>query len=168
MIHYFCLHGIFPFSKSYPEIGNTCSTAKCRRRKSFEAWYYIGICVTLCLSFLSKSKAINVFPKDILKLKERDQSIQAKNELFCHVLVKIYLCNVSWKFFIKIENTWMREIKGQTPQLTLLYCGRTVRNSHRRCSITKAVLNNFAISTGNTCVGVSFLKSYRPKSLQLY
>ena len=44
-------------------------------------------------------------------------------------------------------------------QLTLLFCGRTVRSSHRRCSIKKAVLRNFAIYLGKTCVGVSFLKS---------
>ena len=35
---------------------------------------------------------------------------------------------------IKTESTWRREIKEQTPQLTLLYCGRTVRRS-RRCYI---------------------------------
>ena len=34
----------------------------------------------------------------------------------------------------------MREYKEQTPQLTLLYCGRTVRSSHRRCSIKKLFL----------------------------
>ena len=32
----------------------------------------------------------------------------------------------------------------------------------------KAVLKNFALSTGNTCVGVRFLKSCRPLDLQLY
>ena len=32
------------------------------------------------------------------------------------------------------------------------------RSSHRRCSIEKAVLKNFAIFTGNTCVGVSLIK----------
>ena len=63
---------------------------------------------------------------------------------------------------IKIESTQRREIKGQTPQLTLLYCGRTVRSSHRRCSIKKAALKNFAKSTGNTCVEVSFKKK-RPQ-----
>ena len=60
--------------------------------------------------------------------------------------VKNHLCNVLWKFFIKIESTWRREIKEEAPQLTLLYCdGRTIRNSHRRCSIKKAVLKNFTI-----------------------
>ena len=52
---------------------------------------------TLCVSFSSKSKAINVFPKHVLKSKARDQSIQASKKLFCHVIVKNYLCNVSWK-----------------------------------------------------------------------
>ena len=141
LMQYFCLHGILPFSKSYPEIESTWPTAKCRGRKSFDTWYYIVTCATLCVSFSSKSKAINVFPKHILKLKARDQSIQARKKLFCHVIVKNYLCNVSWKFLIKIESTWRREIKEQAPQLTLLYRGRTVRSSHQKCCIFK----NFAI-----------------------
>ena len=82
----------------------------------------------------------NVFPKNILKSKARDQSIQARKKLFCHVIVKNYLCNVLCKFFIKIESTWRREIKKQTPQLTLPYRGRTIRSSHRRCSIRKLFL----------------------------
>ena len=82
----------------------------------------------------------NVFPKNILKSKARDQSIQTRKKLFCHVIVKNYLCNVLCKFFIKIESTWRREIKEQTPQLTLLYRGRTIRSSHRRCSIRELFL----------------------------
>ena len=46
------------------------------------------------------------------------------------------------------------EIIEQTTTLTLLYCDRTVRSSHQRCSMKKAVLKNSAISTGSTCVGV--------------
>ena len=42
------LNPIFPFSKSYPEIESTWSTAKCMRRKYFHTWYYI---VTLCNAF---------------------------------------------------------------------------------------------------------------------
>ena len=80
--------------------------------------------------------------------------------LFCHVIVKNYLCNVLCNFLIKTESTWKREIKEQTPQLTLC-CGRTARSSHRRCSIKKSVLKNFVISTGSTCVGVFFKKSCR-------
>ena len=53
---------------------------------------YFGAMV--CVSFLSKSEAINVFPKHILKSNARDQSIEAKNKLFCHVIVKNYLCIV--------------------------------------------------------------------------
>ena len=140
LMQYFYLHGILLFSKSYPEIESTWPTAKCKGRKSFDTWYYIVTCATLCVSFSSKSKAINVFPKHILKSKARDQSIQARKKLFCHVIVKNYLCNVSWKFLIKIESTWRREIKEQAPQLTLLYRGRTVRSSHRRCCIRKLFL----------------------------
>ena len=32
---------------------------------------------------------------------------------------------------------WRWEIKEQSPPLTLLYCGRTVRSSHQRCCIRK-------------------------------
>ena len=63
--------------------------------------------------------------------------MQARKKLVCHVIVKNYLRNVSCKFLIKIESTRRREIKEQTPQLTLLHRGRTVRSSHRRCYIRK-------------------------------
>ena len=102
--------------------------------KSFD----IVFCATLCVSFSSNSKTM--FLQNILKSKARDQSIQAMKKLFCHVIVKNYLCNVSWKFLIKIESTWRREIKEQTLRLTLLYCGRTIRSSHRRCFIRKLFL----------------------------
>ena len=101
--------------------------------------------LTLCVSFSSKLKVINVFQKHIMKSKARDQSIQARKKLFCHVIVKNYLCNVLWKILIKIESTWRREIKEQAPQLTLLYRGRTVRSSHRRCCVRKLFLNSYSI-----------------------
>ena len=47
-----------------------------------------------------------------------------------------------------------------------MYCGRTFRSSHRRFSIKKVVLKNFTISTGNTCVGVPFLKSCLKKFIK--
>ena len=136
-MQYFCLRGILPFSKSYPETESTWPTAKCRGRKSFDTWYYIVTCATLCVSFSSKPKAINVFPKHILKLKARDQSIQAKKKLFCRGIVKKYLSNVPCKFFIKIKSTWRPE---QALLLTLLYHGRTVRSSHCRCCVRKLFL----------------------------
>ena len=134
-IQYFCLLGILPFSKSYPEIESFWPTTKCRGRKSFDMWYYIVLCETLCVSFSLNSKATNAFLKHILKSKARDQSIKARKKLFCQVIVKNYLCKVSCEFLIKIESIWRREIKEQSPQLTFLYCGRTARKSHRRCSI---------------------------------
>ena len=137
LMQYFCLHSILPFSKSYPKIESTWPTAKCRGRKSFDTWYYIVTCATLCVSFSSKSKAINVFPKHILKLKAHYQSIQVRKKLFCHVIIKNYFWNVSWKFLIKSESTWRRVIQQQAPQLTLLYYSRTVRSSHRMCCIRK-------------------------------
>ena len=129
-------------------------------------WYYIVVCATLCVSFSSKLKA-TIFPKDIQKSKASDKSIQARKKLFCH-LVNNYLWNVLCKFLIKIESTYWCKIKEQDTRTDLLYRGWTVRSRHWRCFIKKAVLKNFAISTGNTFGGVSFLKSCRPKGVQLY
>ena len=110
LMQYICLHGILPFSKSYPEIESTWPITRCRERNSFDTWYYTVTCATLCVSFSSKSKAIDVFPKHILKSEARNQSIQTSKKLFCHVIVKSYLRNVSWRFLIKIESTWRPEI----------------------------------------------------------
>ena len=136
-MQYFCLHSILPFSKLYPEIESTWATTKCSKRRSFDMWYYIVTCATICVSFSSKSKAINVFPKHISEIKSMWPINSSKKKLFCHVIVKNYMCNILQKFFIKIESTWMCKIKKQTPQLTLCYCGRTVRSSQQRCCIRK-------------------------------
>ena len=133
LMQYFFLHDILPFSKSYPEIESTWPTWKCRGRKSFDTRYYM--CATLCVSFSSKSKAINVFQNIFWNWKHA--TIQARKKLFCDVIVKNYLCNVSWKFLIKIGSRWRCE---QAPQLTLLYRVRTVRSSYRRCCIRKLFL----------------------------
>ena len=141
--------------------------SKCSRN---HITYYIVVCATLWLSFSSKSNITNVFPKYILKLEARDKSIQARNKLYCHLTVKDCLCNVLWKFLIKVESTRRGEIKEQAPsaQLILLHCGRSARSSHQRCSLKKAVFKNFVISTGNTFAGVSFLKSWKSEGLHLY
>ena len=91
------------------------STAKCRRRKSTDTWYNTVICATLCVNFLLKSKATNVFPKHILKSKAPDKSTQARRKMFCHVMVKNYLCNVLSKFLITFESTWRRKSKNKHP-----------------------------------------------------
>ena len=134
-------HFHVPFSKSYPETEATWPTAKCKRRNSFDTWYYMVTCAMLCVSFSSKSETINVFLKHLLKSKACDQSNQAGKKLICHVIVKSYSSNYLWKFLIKIESTWRRKIKEQATHLTLLYRGRTVRSSHRRwCCIRKLFL----------------------------
>ena len=72
--------------------------------------------------------------------------------MFCHVIVKNYLCNVSCKFLINIESTWRSEIKEQAPQSTY----------------KKAILKNFAISTGSNLCWSLFLKklpTFRPATL---
>ena len=116
------------------------STAKCRRRKSSDTWYYIVVCARLFVSFSPKSKATNAFPNHILKSKARDELIQARKKLLWHVIVKNYMCNVLCNFLIRFESTWRHKIKEQTPQLTLLCCGRTARSSHRKFSIKKLFL----------------------------
>ena len=58
--------------------------------------------------------------------------------------------------------TWRRKSNNKTPQLTLLHFGRTVRSSHRKCSIKKHFLKTFAIFPGkNLCwslFSITFLK----------
>ena len=156
---------MFPFFKWNPKIESAWPLTECRGKKSFETWYYIVTCATLCASFSTKSKAINVFPKHILKSKACDQSIQTTKRLFCHVIVRNYLCNVSLNFLIKIESTRRREIKEQAPQLTLLHHGRSVRSSHCRCCIRKLFLKILQYPRKHLCWGLFFKKN--PLNLQL-
>ena len=94
----FCLHGIAAFSKSYPEIESTWTTAKCKERKSFDAWYYIVTCATLCVSFSPKSKANNVLPKHskiqstwpINSSKEEIVLSRDNKELFVQRFLKVF------------------------------------------------------------------------------
>ena len=95
------------------------------------------------VSFSSKPKATNVFPKHILKSKSCDKSIKARKKLFCHLVIKNYLCKVLCKFLITIESMWRWKIKERAPELNLLYCSRTVRSSHWRCSIKKVNIAEF-------------------------
>ena len=89
--------------------------------------------------------------------------MQARMKLFCHVVVNNYLCNVLCTFLAKIESSWTREIKKQTLQLILLCCGRTVRSSHRRCSIKKLFLKNLQYPQ-ETLVLESLFKTFFKKS----
>ena len=101
-----------------PWNGKHLTNRKVQRKKVF--WHVIlhSKCAMLCVSFLSKSKAINVFPKHILKSKARDLSIQARKS--CHVIVKNYLCNVSWKFWSKSKTCGGAKSKNRHPRW--LYC----------------------------------------------
>ena len=102
-------------------------------------WHVIlHTCATLCVSFSSKSQIMNVAPKHILKPKARDQSNQARKKLICHVITKNHLSNVLWS------------------------------KSKPEVLCKKTTLKNFAVSTGNTCVGKYFKKICRPLDLQLY
>ena len=150
LMQYFCLQGILPLCKSYPEIESIWPTTKWKARKSFEMWYYIVTRVSLCVSFSSKSKAINVFPKHILKSKARDQSIQATKKLFCHVIVQNYSPNVA--FWSKLKARGGAKSKNRDPSSLYL----TVLGLSEAATGGKSILKNLAISTGNTCVGVYF------------
>ena len=87
------------------------------------------ICATLYVSFSSKSKATNVFPKHILKSKARDKLIQARKNFstFC----------VSFS-----SSSEAREGVKSNAYLTSLYCGSTVRSSHQRFSLKKLFLKS--------------------------
>ena len=95
-------------------------TAKCRRRKFCDTSYYI-ICAKLRVSFSSKLKATNVFPKHILKGKARDKLIRARKKLLYHVIVKTYLCNVLCKFLTNFEITWRNEWTNTPFDFTVLW-----------------------------------------------
>ena len=128
------------FSKIIPWIRKHLTNCKVHWKKVF--WHMIlhsFLCNALC-KFSSKPKAINVFPKHILKSKAHDKVTQARKKMICHVILKNYLNNVLWKFLIKIESTWRLEIKEQLPQLALLCHVRTVRSRHWWYCIRKLFL----------------------------
>ena len=106
-----------------------------RKMQGKKVFWYVILHIYLC-NFLSNY----CFSKTYSEIKSTWQSIQTRKKLFRHVIVNNYLCSVSRKFLIKIRSTWRREIKEQALQLTLLYRGRTIRNSHRRCRIRKLFL----------------------------
>ena len=98
LMQYFCLHNILSFSKSYPELESKWPTAKCRGRKSFDTGYYIVTCAMLCISFSSKLKATNVFPKHseiestwpINSSKEEIALSRDSKELFVQLFMKVF------------------------------------------------------------------------------
>ena len=119
-------------------------------------WYYILICAMLCICFSSKQKATNVFPKHISKSDACHQSIKAGKILFCCMIVKNYLCHALLQFLINIKSMWW--CFEQTSELSLLYCGRTVRSSHQRCFIKELFFKISQYSQESTSVGLAFWK----------
>ena len=163
LMQYFCLQSILLFPESYPETESTWPTTKCKGRKYFDMWYYSYLCNTLRKYFIKIES--NCFPKHILKSNGGEQSIQASKKLFCHVIVKNYLCSVSWKFLIKIERGGTKS-KNRHP--SWLYCTVMELSEATPEVLYKLFLNNFAVSTENTCAGVYFSKCCRPLDLRLY
>ena len=81
--------------------------------KSFDTWCYTVICATLFESFHKNRKQLMFFQNIFWSWK---QSIQVRKKLFCRVIVNNCVCNFLYKFLIKIESTWWREIKEQTSE----------------------------------------------------
>ena len=118
------------------------------------------------LRLLSKSKAINVFPKHILKSKARDQSNQARQKLFCLVVVKIIWAT----FHESFDENWKHvEMQNQrkAPQLTLLWYD--YQEQPPEVLYKKAILKDFARSTRipHLCGSLFFkiLQTFRPSTL---
>ena len=63
-----------------------------------------------------------------------------KKEIILPRDTKELLVQLLCKVLIKIESMWMRQIKEQTTQLTMLFRERTVRSNHWRCSLKKMFL----------------------------
>ena len=87
---------------------------------SYVILYYIVLCSTICVSFPSKSEATTVFPKHILKSKARDQSIQARKKVFCHVIVKNIYATFRVSFWPKSKARGGSKLKDRHP--SWLYC----------------------------------------------
>ena len=78
----------------------------------------------------------SAFKKSVKPWHSETESTWPRKRLFCHVIVKNYLCNALCQKVFD-QNRKNAEVRNQRTklQLTFLYCGRTVRSSHRRFSI---------------------------------
>ena len=88
---------MFWFPKIIPWNWKHLTNHKVKGKKVFWQVILNSSCATLCVSFSLKSKAINVFPKHILKLQACDQSNQARKKLVCHMIVRNYLSILVFK-----------------------------------------------------------------------
>ena len=78
-------------------------------------------CFSKTYSRIESTWSINASKEEIILLRD-------SKELFVQRFLKVF------------DQNWKREIKEEAPQLTLLYRGRAVRSSHRRCRIRKLFL----------------------------
>ena len=111
--------------------------AKLKKAEQNQNWNFHRHVFNAIFLFTQHSSVFQIIPWNWKQL--TNCKVQGK-KVFWHVILHSYLCNALFKFLIKIESTRRREIKKQAPQLTLLYRGRTVRSSHRRCCIRKLFL----------------------------
>ena len=93
-----------------------------------------------------------MFFQKILKSKACDQSIQARKKLFCHMIVKNYLCNVKVfdqnRKYVEAQN----QRTGNPVAFTVLW--QDNQTQPPELLYERAILKNFAISTGSTCIGI--------------
>ena len=90
--------------------------------------------------------------QNILKSKACDQSIQARKKLFCQMIVKNYLCKVKVfdqnRKYVGVQNQRI----GNPGDFTVPWQDNQMQPPE--LLYKRAILKNFAISTGKTCIGV--------------
>ena len=137
---------------------------KVQRKKIF--WHVIlhSKCATLCVSFSSKSKVIKCFSKTYSEIKSTWSINSSKEELVLSRDSKELFVQRFMKVLIKIENMWRREIKEQAPEVTLQYCGKTIRSSHWGCCTRKLFLKFCNTHRKHLCLSLflKMLQTFRP------
>ena len=121
-----------------------------------------------CVSFSWKSKVINVFSKTCSEIAYTWPINSNKEEIVLSCDNKELIVQRFMKVF---DQNWMYvEARNQrtAPQQTLLYRGRTVRSSHRRCFIRKLFLKTLQYPQEKHLCWSLFLKmlqTFRPATL---
>ena len=130
-------------------------TAKCGRRKSSYTLYNNAICATLYVNFSSKSKATNVFPKDVLKSKARDKLFQAGNNFLSRDSKKLFVQRFPQDFNQVRKHVKARNQKRNTlVDFTVLWY-----DCHKQppeVFYKKFLLEKFTKYTGNISIRASF------------
>ena len=124
------------------------------------------MCNDLCKFFIKIES--NCFSKTYSEIESMWSINSSKEEIVLSRDSKELFVQRFVKFFNKIESTWRRKIKEQAPQLTLLHRGAVLYCQKQPLQVLykKAILKNFAMSTGNTRVELlKKLQTFRPATL---